>query len=66
MAKIDHYQKMTAALESADQWMDADWGWKGDLSNEERLAYRMADLAEAQVHATAAQVIAISQSSTAI
>lgn len=42
----------------AAEWMDVDWGWKGKLSTEERLAFRMADLAEAQVCATLANAAA--------
>lgn len=44
--------------QQAAEWMDIDWGWKGKLSAEERLAFRLADLAEAQVCATLAAAAA--------
>lgn len=44
--------------ERAAEWMDVDYGWRGELSAQERLAYRMADLAEAQVCATLAHAAA--------
>lgn len=40
--------------EQASSWMDVDTGWRGALTSGERLAYRMADLADAQLHATLA------------
>jgi hypothetical protein len=42
------------ALEEAGGWANADTGWKGNLSSEERLTRRAADTAEAQVYATLA------------
>lgn len=50
----EHYTEAERLQRQAASWMDADTGWKANLSTEERLAYRMADLAEAQVHATLA------------
>jgi hypothetical protein len=49
-----HYREAERLAEQAAGWMDADTSWKGQLSTEERLARRSADLAEAQVHATLA------------
>lgn len=53
----EHYLLAKAAVERAGEWMDADTGWKGELTIEQRLAFRMADLAEAHVHATLALVV---------
>ncbi|MGW1498953.1 hypothetical protein ACWCQW_10335 [Streptomyces mirabilis] len=50
----EHYIEAERLEQQADTWMDADTGWKARLSTAERLAYRMADLAAAQVHATLA------------
>ena len=50
----EHYLEAERLQEQADTWMDADTGWKAGLTAAERLAYRMADLAAAQVHATLA------------
>ena len=54
MTGPQHYGEAERLAEQAAGWMDADTGWKGQLSMEERLARRSADLAEAQVHATLA------------
>ncbi|MEV8477846.1 hypothetical protein [Streptomyces sp. NPDC051173] len=54
MTGPDHYRKAELLIASAEQWMDADTGWKAHLSTEERIAHRMAELATAQVHATLA------------
>jgi hypothetical protein len=62
----EHYQRANAALARAGEWMDADTGWKGDLSTEERLRYRMADVAEAQAEATLAQVKALEKQYAAL
>ncbi|MFF0139706.1 hypothetical protein ACFYRN_25035 [Streptomyces sp. NPDC005227] len=50
----EHYVEAERLERQADTWMNADTGWKGGLTTTERLAYRMADLAAAQVHATLA------------
>jgi hypothetical protein len=50
----EHYREAEQLASQADEWMDADWGWKAKLTAEERLAYRTADLGAAQVHATLA------------
>lgn len=54
MSIIDHFGEAERFAALADEWMDADWGWKAELSTEERIARRAADLAAAQVHATLA------------
>lgn len=61
MTGPEHYRiaehTMAAArdlIDQADEWMDADSGWKAQLSSEERLQRRSADLASAQVLATLA------------
>lgn len=56
MSKPEHYALAEQLLAQADTWMDADTGWKANLSTAERLAHRAADLATAQVHATLALV----------
>ncbi|MFF8406939.1 hypothetical protein ACF06P_35590 [Streptomyces sp. NPDC015684] len=50
----EHYQKAERLAEQADEWMDADTGWKANLSSDERITRRRADLEAAQVHATLA------------
>ncbi|MEU4168910.1 hypothetical protein AB0F46_18785 [Streptomyces sp. NPDC026665] len=50
----EHYVEAERLTDQADTWMNADTGWKAGLTIAERLAYRMADLATAQVHATLA------------
>lgn len=47
-------ERVSALLDEADYWLDADTGWKGKLSGAERLARRNSDLAAAQVNATLA------------
>lgn len=54
MTGPQHYLAAQRAIARAEEWTDADIGWKGKLTAEERLAYRTADLAVAQVHATLA------------
>jgi hypothetical protein len=54
MTGPEHYREAERLIEQADTWMDADHGWRGELSTEERLSRRAADLAAAQVHATLA------------
>jgi hypothetical protein len=50
----EHYREAERFAAEADTYPDADLGWKGNLDGEERIRYRMADLAAAQVHATLA------------
>lgn len=50
----EHWDRAVDLTEQAEAWMDVDHGWKGQLSQEDRLRYRIADLAQAQVHATLA------------
>ncbi|MGW2863337.1 hypothetical protein [Streptomyces sp. NPDC001205] len=54
MTGPEHYREAERLDRQADQWMDADTGWKAGLTVEERLAYRTADQAAAQTHATLA------------
>lgn len=54
MTGPEHYRVAERLIADADAWMDADSGWMADLSGEERIARRVADLAAAQVHATLA------------
>lgn len=57
MTPTEHYAEAERLLEQAVQWDDADTGWRGRLTVEERLRRREADLAAAQVHATLAACI---------
>lgn len=52
MTGPDLFRESLRLRVSARDWMDADTGWKGALSTEERLARQAADLADAQVCAT--------------
>lgn len=54
MTGAEHYREAERLIRAADEWMDADFGWKAHLSSDERIARRTADLAAAQVHATLA------------
>lgn len=54
----EHYRAAEQLCVRADEVLDADWGWMANLSTEERLARRAADLADAQVHATLAYAAA--------
>lgn len=54
MNAVKHYLEAEALADQAETWADADYGWKGKLSAEERIQRRNADLAAAQVHATLA------------
>jgi hypothetical protein len=58
MTGPEHYAAGEKLLESAADVLNADYGWMASLSAEERLAHRMADLAAAQAHFTAAQAAA--------
>lgn len=58
MTGPEHYREAERLTDQAASWMNADTGWKAHLSSEERIAHRMADLAEAQVHATLANAAA--------
>lgn len=55
MTGPEHYREAERLAASAEEWMDADSGWKSQLSAAERTARRSADLLAAQVHATLAQ-----------
>ncbi len=59
MTGPEHYREAERLAAQADEWMDADRGWKAHLSTEERLAFRTADLAAAQVYATLALAAAM-------
>jgi hypothetical protein len=52
----DLFAEALRLREQAAEWMDADIGWRRTLTTEQLLAYRMADLADAQLHATLALV----------
>jgi hypothetical protein len=54
----EHYREAERLTEQSKTWENADTGWKGQLSAEERLAHRMADLTEALVHAQLADAAA--------
>lgn len=62
MTGPEHYREAERLLRTADEWMDADFGWKAHLSPDERIARRTADLAAAHVHATLALAAATSPS----
>jgi hypothetical protein len=47
--------------EQAAEWMDADTGWRGTLTTDERIVRRTADLTDAQVCATLALTAATAQ-----
>ncbi|WP_330349237.1 hypothetical protein [Streptomyces sp. NBC_00582] len=64
MTGPEHYREAERLTEQSKTWANADMGRKAHLSSEERIAYRMADLAEAQVHATLAQAAATAMSGT--
>lgn len=54
MTGPEHFREAERLTDQANSWANADMGWKAHLSSEERIAHRMADLADAQVHATLA------------
>ncbi len=54
MTGPEHYREAERLIAQAESWANADTGWKAHLSTEERIAHRMADLTEAQVHASLA------------
>jgi len=58
MTGPEHYREAERLTDQASTWANADTGWKAHLSSEERIAHRMGDLAEAQVHATLAHAAA--------
>lgn len=62
MTGPEHYREAERLTIQANTWANADMGWKAHLSSEERIAYRMADLAEAQVHANLAHAAATAMS----
>jgi hypothetical protein len=54
MTGAEHYAAAEKLLLQADEWLDADWGWKGKLTADQRVVRRDSDLAAALVHATLA------------
>lgn len=50
----EHYQAGERLLTEADDWLNADAGWKGQLTAAERVERRNSDLDAAQAHFTAA------------
>jgi hypothetical protein len=61
MTGPEHYREAERLTAQAASWMNADTGWKAHLSSAERIAHRMADLAEAQVHADLASTAATAE-----
>ena len=55
MTPEEHTSTAERFAASAEEWMDADYGWRAGMSTPERIARRSADLQAAQVHATLAQ-----------
>jgi hypothetical protein len=51
MTGPEHYAEAERLAAEADEWLNADHGWKAHLSSGERLARRNSDIAAAQVHA---------------
>lgn len=66
MTGPEHYREAERLAKQADTWENADTGWKGQLSVEERIARRMTDLAAAQVHATLAGASTQDPTATAV
>lgn len=64
MTALEHYLEAERLAGQAETWADADMGWKGSLTTEERIQRRTADLAAAQVHATLAGVHAHNRATT--
>lgn len=58
MTGPEHYREAERLAQQAATWMNADTGWKAHLTGAERLAHRVADLAEGQLHATLAAAAA--------
>jgi hypothetical protein len=54
MTGPEHYLEAERFQRQAETWENADTGWKADMSGEERIARRTADLTAALVHATLA------------
>jgi hypothetical protein len=54
MTGPEHYRRAEHLLADANEWMNADLGWKANLTPDERLARRNSEIAEAQAHATLA------------
>jgi hypothetical protein len=66
MTDLDHFREAERFAASAEEWMDADYGWKATMSTGERIARRSTDLQAAQVHATLAQTTAAREYMTAL
>jgi len=66
MTSPDHFREAERFAASAEEWMDADYGWKASMSTGERIARRAADLQAAQVHATLAQISTAREYTTAL
>lgn len=63
MTGPEHYREAERLQTEADKWANADRGWMAQMPTEERISRRMADLADAQVHATLAVAAATALSS---
>lgn len=53
-SSVDHYREAERLREEADHWLNADAGWRANLSSDDRIARRNSDLLAAQVEATLA------------
>lgn len=63
MTGPEHFREAERLQAEASKWANADRGWMASMSTDERIARRMADLADAQVHATLALAAAVKSSS---
>ena len=66
MSETDHFREAERFAASAEEWMDADTGWKTGMSTGERIARRANDLQAAQVHATLAQIVTAREYAAAV
>ncbi|HEV2452394.1 MAG TPA: hypothetical protein VGS62_10775 [Streptosporangiaceae bacterium] len=61
MTGSEHTREAERLAASAETWMDADHGWRAEMSTQERILRRSVDLQAAQVHATLAQTAAANE-----
>lgn len=59
-----HYRQAEEWLDLAHSWLDADEGWRGALSTEERISRRNSDLIAALVHSALSAASALAQTAT--
>ncbi len=62
MRDVDHFAEAERLLVEADFWLDADEGWKADLTTNERLRRQASDVGKAEVHALLALTAAVVRS----